>query len=86
MANTCWFSMFYSEIENIFNYLPGNGYERYFKVDLPKYSGELIFYINNLLDSKKINYNKTEILAAVTKFVNRKIAPKKSARSYYCIS
>lgn len=82
MANTCWFSMFYSEIENIFNYLPNTDYERYFKVDFSQYSGELIFYINNLLESNKINYNKTEILAAVTKFVNRKVAPKKSARSY----
>lgn len=82
MANTCWFSMYYSDIEYIFNYLPGTDNERYFKVNFSQYSGELIYYINNLLDSEKINYNKSEILAAVTKFVNRKVAPKKSARSY----
>jgi len=77
MANTYWFSAFYSDIEYIFDYLPGTSEERYFKISLPKYAGELIYYINNKLDSEKINYTKSEILSEVTKFVNRKVSYKK---------
>lgn len=83
MANVRWFTQFYPEIEYLFDYLPGTKVPRSFKVDLYKYSGELIFHINNKLDSKKIAYKKSDILTEVVKFINRKIQPKKTSFSIY---
>lgn len=83
MASIRWFNQFYTEIDYHFYYLPGTEVPRTFKVDLYKYAGELIFDINNKLDSHRIAYKKSEILTEVVKFINRKVRPKKYSRPYF---
>lgn len=77
-----WFSKYYLEIVNIFYLIPGSSNLREITIDLQKYSGELIIEIEELIEKNKISPTKQEILAAVQKFVDRKLRYKKSCSKF----
>lgn len=77
-----WFSEYYSEIFNIFNYYPNTKIPREFKLNINTYYKELISEIYLKLKNQQIQNNKSEILFAVEEFADRKRRYRKSARKF----